>query len=1059
MPRTKTQPRKNTCGLRIENGALRVGSDTIFDGCDERFLLQTVGDTRLRSECTDTPIGQIDAVQIAVLGFRGEGNVAGTSGKSTVTIRNGSTATHRHVLQMASQLPSTERFLANARCKLWWMTSTWGDGNDLNEIPPETQFLLLEQSNGKYVAVLPMISSDGFRATLSGHAMDAKAVRKKSSGGNKNSPLCLVAESGCAEVTSSGVNSIICIAYASSPFEATEAVVKAASIAMNESFKCRINKQTPPTTEVFGWCTWDAFYHSVTPKGIERGIHSLLNGGTPAKFVIIDDGWQSVTPDEVYKKKIDHISDHPPVVAGLESSSALVQTPVTPVKHANGSLLTGTGTPHASPSNASPARSGSQSPGKQSVATGKQSGKLGVQSVTPLKRKSERIKRTASRLKKSVTKSVTALASTEVHRGNDRIENAMATALVSVQQSVENAHIPGVSSGVLNSKKWWPVRGAAFVANALGSGLETVYWHGIHGSPYLGVNWWWFKFLGQGLLGPVIRCAVSTLSCFNHRVHATEANVKFRTSGDHVNGDIGELLTQDRVSSKGKRSAHGQGTKSKKPKLGADGFSEVIARMKSLGVDSVYCWHAFFGYWGGLHPDAEEMRRFGIQIVAPQHTPGLLAVEPSQAWDPITVGGVGIIKNTDDYSVFYEGLHKYLANAGVDGVKVDGQAVVGGLGMGRGGGPAMAKNMHQSLEKSIAKHFPSNGLINCMCHSSENILNFRDSNLARVSDDFYPTNKASHTVHVANVAYNSIFMGEIVVPDWDMFQSHCGQAGALHAAARAVGGCPVYVSDAPGKHDYELLRKLVFPSGKVLRARLPGRPTRDCVFVDPCTDGSSALKIWNKNNRLDSGVVGAFNVQGASWSRRKGIFVEEKNCEFVVAAVKPWDVETLRGVVSGNKISTSSTQSTQFVTMAHRSGEVRVLSGSETWRIKLPTKQWEVFTIVALRVFEFAQTPNAKHPPATVDWAFIGLTGMLNGGGGVLHDGYSDDGKTITAFANVYGCGALAAYASWKPRKVCVNGKKINFQWTERKDRSGVATIPLGPKEDKHRVDMSFQYA
>ena len=56
-------------------------------------------------------------------------------------------------------------------------------------------------------------------------------------------------------------------------------------------------------------------------------------------------------------------------------------------------------------------------------------------------------------------------------------------------------------------------------------------------------------------------------------------------------------------------------------------------------------------------------------------------------------------------------------------------------------------------------------------------------------------------------------------------------------------------------------------------------------------------------------------------------------------------------------------------------------------------------------------------------------------------------------------CGALAAYASWKPRKVCVNGKKINFQWTERKDRSGVATIPLGPKEDNHRVDMSFQYA
>ena len=82
------------------------------------------------------------------------------------------------------------------------------------------------------------------------------------------------------------------------------------------------------------------------------------------------------------------------------------------------------------------------------------------------------------------------------------------------------------------------------------------------------------------------------------------------------------------------------------------------------------------------------------------------------------------------------------------------------------------------------KFFPNNGLINCMCHSTENLYNFKTSNLARVSDDFYPTNQASHTVHIVNVAYNSMFMGEIVIPDWDMFQS---STGGLHAAARAVG--------------------------------------------------------------------------------------------------------------------------------------------------------------------------------------------------------------------------------------------------------------------------------
>ena len=45
-------------------------------------------------------------------------------------------------------------------------------------------------------------------------------------------------------------------------------------------------------------------------------------------------------------------------------------------------------------------------------------------------------------------------------------------------------------------------------------------------------------------------------------------------------------------------------------------------------------------------------------------------------------------------------------------------------------------------------------------------------------------------------------------PDWDMFQSKHPAAEA-HAAARAVSGAAVYVSDYPGNHDFDLLKKLV----------------------------------------------------------------------------------------------------------------------------------------------------------------------------------------------------------------------------------------------------------
>ena len=82
----------------------------------------------------------------------------------------------------------------------------------------------------------------------------------------------------------------------------------------------------------------------------------------------------------------------------------------------------------------------------------------------------------------------------------------------------------------------------------------------------------------------------------------------------------------------------------------------------------------------------------------------------------------------------------------------------------------------------------------------------------------------------------------VLQPDWDMFHSK-HPAALLHATARAVSGGAVYVSDKPGHHDFSLLRRLVLPDGSVLRARLPGRATRDVLFDDPMRDGRTLLKV------------------------------------------------------------------------------------------------------------------------------------------------------------------------------------------------------------------------
>ncbi|TVU26011.1 hypothetical protein EJB05_28536, partial [Eragrostis curvula] len=60
------------------------------------------------------------------------------------------------------------------------------------------------------------------------------------------------------------------------------------------------------------------------------------------------------------------------------------------------------------------------------------------------------------------------------------------------------------------------------------------------------------------------------------------------------------------------------------------------------------------------------------------------------------------------------------------------------------------------------------------------------------SEDFLPRDPVSHTIHVASTAYNSVFLGEFMLPDWDMFHS-LHPAAEYHGSARAISGGPIYV--------------------------------------------------------------------------------------------------------------------------------------------------------------------------------------------------------------------------------------------------------------------------
>lgn len=461
------------------------------------------------------------------------------------------------------------------------------------------------------------------------------------------------------------------------------------------------------------------------------------------------------------------------------------------------------------------------------------------------------------------------------------------------------------------------------------------------------------------------------------------------------------------------------------------------------------------------------------RIVYPKPTNSISEVEPSLMWCPAVLAGVGV---TDDPASLYTNMHAYLQASNIDGVKVDCQAGVGLVGSVVGGGPATARDFHAALEKSIQQHFPGNHAINCMCHSTENMYRFTHTAVARTSDDYYPRDEASATPHIAACAYNSLYMGALIQPDWDMFHSK-HPAARLHGMARAISGGAVYVSDKPGEHDFDLLRALVLEDGSVLRALLPGRPTRDALFTDPLRDTVSLSKVWNTNRVV--GVVGVFNLQGSCWDRQARKFVTfSKSGPALSTVVRPHDVETLRrasAAQQGQQGSDSNGSNGSSSAAANGAG----YSGSGD-------QQYAAYSVTSGRVT--GRLPGDGEVPVTLErgtsdmtwfspllkqgevaFAPLGLEGMFNGGGAVMDvsmgAGSSSTssssaaaraaaeanggawrangaGQQAVATVQVRGSGKLLMYASQRPSAVWVNLAPRDFEYDEAEHALRVA-VPV----------------
>ncbi|KAL8141982.1 hypothetical protein V2J09_015014 [Rumex salicifolius] len=439
-------------------------------------------------------------------------------------------------------------------------------------------------------------------------------------------------------------------------------------------------------------------------------------------------------------------------------------------------------------------------------------------------------------------------------------------------------------------------------------------------------------------------------------------------------------------------------------------FQQFIKFIREkFGLKYIYVWHALVGYWGGLLPSGP-LKKYNPKLVYPVQSPGNCGNLRDVAMDSIEKYGIGLIE-PDKIFDFYNDQHNYLASIGVDGVKVDVQNVIETLGKGYGGRVTLTKQYLSALQDSVATNFKENNLISCMSHNSDSIYSLNKAAVARASEDFMPREPAFQTLHITSVSFNSLLLGEVVVPDWDMFHSK-HDAADLHGAARAISGGAIYVSDKPGNHDFEILRKLVLPDGSVLRAKYAGRPTRDCLFKDPVMDGKSLLKIWN-HNKL-SGVVGVFNCQGAgSWPLKEAPLTTNLLSNSLISGfVSPSDIEFLEEITGEN-------WNGDFSVYSFNSGCLSRVPKTGKIEVSMGLLQCELYTISPIRVFV-----------ETIHFAPIGLLDMYNSGGSLQSLDFSDHEKgEETVKIKARGCGRFGAYSSTRPRFCRVNAMEVEFTY------------------------------
>lgn len=556
----------------------------------------------------------------------------------------------------------SQRWLAAARLNRYWMGPKWsGDnGDSQTAVPIDTQFLLVEiqprhRPQSTYYALMMPLVDGGYRSSLEATEQEGCDDVKMESRKDHKLTLMSYSESGdviVATEDSKRMNALY-VAVNDDPYELLRLGFQETSNILG-TFQTLAQKQiSTQFVNSFGWCTWDAFYSKVYPRGVLDGVKCLNDAGIQVKNVILDDGWQQVSPEpnNLHQQQQED-RNHKGKAEKNDANTKKKKSTIS-------SLLSLTGSTDVMPTTGDD--------DETDCAKNNDSGS--IFNIIGLFIKN--IFNTMSSIVENNTKSKIMIDDKEesIEFYEATTATAVGTAIpIDEETDIQQVSRTKLSSSSSSSPNISTIKTALIVTPAQ---ILSKLGESLFGLAATTVAYCYQRFVEKAPAGS-----------FPHKLWTflarhTPLNYGLWEFFDSET-DFGRQLDdfQPNWKFENDKGQHQERTElvEGQNKSNMD-LKDLITTLKQdWNVNRVYCWHAMHGYWRGVSPKLG--KSIGIDVTQLRTRPSdqLLRCEPQMAFDPPSLFGVGLIGQASDLTKFYKHLHEPLVKAGVDGVKVDVQS-------------------------------------------------------------------------------------------------------------------------------------------------------------------------------------------------------------------------------------------------------------------------------------------------------------------------------------------------------------------------------------------------